>query len=322
MSGGLIWIYMELFKGIDLAAMSHEPEKLVMPDKVPNRVCHIDADFLAYQVTYDDEKALSEMKHNWDVSVEKMRLMSGSETVKLHLTPTGSDKGGRYDIAMLKEYQGNRKDKPKPKFLNIIREWAHKERAAILHMNCEADDGMSIAQYKAIAEGNRNLSIIATKDKDLTMVPGLMLDWDTGEITDCVDSFGYIMLDDYKSQKKIRGRGWKYFWAQMLTGDQADNISGLPKVYLPQYLTTGKPKPCGPVMAYDILLDATTNKQAFELVKSLYQACGKHQGFTNYRDGSTIKWGQAFLSEAQLLWMRRDVNMNDVAKWLIEFGVK
>lgn len=310
--------------GVDLSKLSHpKEEKFPIRETVPGRVVHIDADFLAYQVSYDDEKSISEMRGNCDTVVEKMRLMAGAESVQLHLTPKDSDKGDRYNLALLKEYQANRKDKPKPKFLHVIREWMHKERGALLHMDCEADDGMSMAQYKAIAEGTPELSVIATKDKDLCMVPGLQLNWDTGEITDTKDDpFGFIRLhvmDNKQKTKKVVGRGWKFFWAQVLMGDPADNISGLPMCYLPEYLSaSGKPKKVGPVLAYEILENVKTNKEAFEIVRELYKVCDENEPFVNWRDGSPIGFGQAFLSEASLLWMRRVNSPTDVLDWIKE----
>lgn len=310
------------FKGVDLSKLQYkEPQQFSIIPTVPGRTVQIDADFLAYQVSFDDEKTLSEMKSNCDAAVEKMRLMSGAEFVTLHLTPKGSDKGGRYDLALLKEYQANRKDKPKPKFLHVMREWMHKERDAELHMTCEADDGMSMAQYAALAAGTPELSVIATKDKDLCMVPGLQLNWDTGEMTNTDDPFGWIILhemDNKSKTKKIKGRGWKYFWAQMLTGDTADNISGLPKVCTLAHCPTGKFKACGPVLAYEILSTITNNKDAFIKVRDLYKDCGEHHGFVNYRDGKEISFGHAFQSEAQLLWMRRENKQSDALDWMKE----
>lgn len=308
--------------GVDTSKLKHqEAEKHVIAKQVPGRTVHIDADFLAYQVSYDDEKTFAEMKSNCDTAVEKMRLMSGSEHVMLHLTPKGSDKGGRYDVALLKEYQANRKDKPKPKFLHHMREWMHKERDAKLYMHCEADDGMSMAQYAMIAAGTPELSVIATKDKDLCMVPGLQLNWDTGEMTNTDDPFGWLILHESESKsktKKIKGRGWKYFWAQMLTGDTADNIQGIPKVCDLRYCPTGKYKACGPVLAYEILAPITTNQEAFRVVRDLYKEYGDKIGFVNYRDGTPVLYGHAFQSEAQLLWMRREEDKSDALKWMKE----
>jgi len=305
--------------GVDLSALEEEKKpKMIVPKTVKGRIVHIDADFLAYQVSADNKKSIQEMRHNCDARIEKLRLMAGAEHTTLHLTPNGSDKGGRHDAALLKEYQGNRKNKAKPKLLNAMRTWMHQERGAVLHPNVEADDGMAMEQYRMISEGRHNLTVIASKDKDLTMVPGLQLDWDTGEISDTNGSpFGHLTIDSYGAQKKLRGRGTIFFWAQMLMGDTADHISGLPKVYDPQFLN-GKPKQCGPMMAHEILSTVKNDKEAFALVKKLYKLCGEHQGYVNYRTGEPITYGEAFLSEARLLWMRRKESMDDVVDWITE----
>lgn len=316
---------MAKINGLDLSELEFDaPKGLVPPKIVPGRVVHIDADFLAYQVSADTDgtNTVEKMKHNHDSAVTRIRLMAGAEEAVLHLTPSQDKdnelaKGGRYQAAIQKEYQGNRKGKEKPKYLHLMRQWMHDHRGAIMHYDIEADDGMSICQYKAIAAGESNKSIIATADKDLCMVPGLMLNWQDYTITDIDDPFGYIYLDSNKSTKKLKGRGWKFFWAQMLMGDTADNIQGLPKVYDPRFLT-GKPKACGPVMAFDILNPITTNKEAFETVRDLYKMCGEEQGFFNYRDQSPADYGSVFMSEAQLLWMRREPSIDDALNWLQE----
>lgn len=309
--------------GIDTAKIEHDdPSKFNILPTVAGRVIQVDADFIAHQVSYDDEKTLAEVQEYATNIVERLRLMAGAETAVLHLTPTGSNKGDRGNQAMLKPYQEQRKGKEKPPMLDVIRTWMHKERGAIMHMDCEADDGMATAQYEAIAAGNRDLSVIASRDKDLCIVPGLQMDCATGEINDTKEDFGFLRLDlvGEKKTKKVVGRGWKFFWAQMLMGDAADNISGLPKVCLPQYIKK-KPKACGPVMAFDILAPVESNKEAFLLVRDLYKACSKEFPFKNYRDDKTIPYGDAFLSEARLLWMRRSIDKDDVVTWMTEHCV-
>ena len=311
--------------GIDVSKLGHVEKEIGIP-VVPGRVVHIDGDFLAYMVAYDDSKTIEAMKHNCDVKADKIRRMAGAETMQIHLTPKESNKGGRYDIALLREYQTGRKGKPKPRYLHLIRAYMHDTFGGIQHVTCEADDGMAMAQYDAIKAGKRNLSVIATKDKDLCMVPGLQVDWDTGEITDTTDDFGYIRLADDKTAKKIRGRGWKMFWAQMLTGDTADNISGLPMCCDLDYLPRGKYKKIGPVLAYEILSPVKTNKEAFKIVKNLYalyNTAANEEGsefkpFADWRDGRLLTAGEAFVSEAQLLWMRRCHDPKDVINWLME----
>lgn len=316
-----------IIDGVDLSTLEHDvPKDIVAPPMVKGRVAHIDADFLAYQVSAvpkGEERTLAQMKHKHDMAVERIRLMAGAEKTILHLTPKQADedlyKGGRYNAAIQREYQGNRKNKEKPKLLHVVRNWMHEERGAMMHYDIEADDGMAIAQYDAIKSGNRDKSIIATADKDLLMVPGLMLDWNNYSITDTDenDHFGFLTLDSSKTTKKLKGRGWKFFWAQMLMGDTADNIQGLPLVCDPRFLK-GKPKACGPVMAYDLLNDVKTNREAFELVRDLYKFCGEHCGYVNYRDQSPVEYGDVFMSEAQLLWMRRKHDISDALDWLQE----
>lgn len=340
-----------LINGIDLDGLAHEASDLVIPEPVKGRVLHIDADFLAYMTTAEradgtDTKTWDDMKHNAEEAIHTLKALAGATALHLHLTPSTSDKGGRFEIARLKPYQGNRIDKPKPRYLGIMREWLAKEFPGTLHQLCEADDGMSSAQYASIKEhGHSELSIIASKDKDLRMVPGLHLDWDAGSIHSSGTEFGYIELVG----GKLKGYGQKFFWAQLLMGDTADNISGLPKltgnwmnVYKPTKETLIAQKiaddpdlgtsatglrarkkladrsagPCGPVMAYNILQPVTSNVEAFALVKAMFKSYGEQIGFIHYNVKDDVTWQDAFLSEAKLLWMRRDKhNPNCVVQW-------
>jgi hypothetical protein len=347
---------MATINGIDLDGLAHDASSISIPNKVKGRTVHIDADFLAYQVTAtkedgSDEKTYEDMQHNAEVAVQTLLDLAGAEYVHLHITPATSNKGGRYDIALQKAYQGNRIDKPKPRYLGIMREWLAKRYQGTLHQFCEADDGMSSAQYKALSEGNANLSVIASKDKDLCMVPGLHLDWDTGEIINCDDPFGYVYMHETKSGKKLKGFGWKFFWAQMLTGDPADNIQGLPalpgrwmnllkptnetrkaqeilwgpnsnpaqKEKAKAMLDSRKPGSCGPATALLILDQLTNNRDAFNNIRGLYKEHGENVGFKHYDTGADLHWGHVFASEAKLLWMRREAhNENCVLNWLKE----
>ncbi|QWY83420.1 putative 5'-3' exonuclease protein [Rhizobium phage RHph_X3_9] len=341
--------------GLDLEGLAHEADKIEFPPMVKGRTVHIDADFLAYQVSAekeDDPKTYEDMQHNAEVAVETLRGLAAAEYVHMHLTPSTSNKGGRYDLALQRPYQGNREDKPKPRMLNIMRQWLADRYPGTLHQFCEADDGMAAAQYAAIRDGRYDLSIIASKDKDLSMVPGWHLEWDTGNIIEAED-FGRVWIVEKKSAlgqitKKLKGYGRKWFWAQMLIGDTADHIQGLPKVpgavmnriqpTLPitaafktlqdekatdkqrekatKILNERKPMACGPATAIKLLDMMGDHKQAFAAVKGLYEMYGAEVGFVNYRDGSPVAWQQAFLSEAQLLWMRRDaLNPNCVVNY-------
>lgn len=347
--------------GIDLDGLAHDASALELPPVVPGRVVHIDADFLAYQCSAEkadgtDTKTLEDMKHNAGVAVRTLRDLAGAESVHLHLTPSTSDKGQRYTLAILKEYQANRADKEKPRYLNVIRNHLAQVFPGTLHQFCEADDGMSSSQYASIASVGRTTSVIASKDKDLSMVPGLHLDWDRGCIHHADTDFGTIWIDEKRSAsgvvtKKLRGLGQKFFWAQLLMGDPADNISGIPKVpgdvlnvinptkavqnanlvlkspnanpaqkeRAQRTLDERKAGACGPVITSELLKNVRNNKQAFEFCRYLYQSAGEKLGFVHWQTLEAVPWQKVFVSEMQLLWMRRNKDdPNDVIKWLGE----
>jgi len=316
------------------------------PDTVPGRVLHIDGDFLAYQVSADDTKSVDTMMHNHDVAVETLRLLAGAESAVCHLTASHGDKGGRYDIAIQREYQVSRKGKEKPKQLHTIKSWMEHSRGAVNHVHQEADDGLCQALVNAPSP---ELAVLVSKDKDLQMCSGLHLDWDTGEL-ELVDGFGYVELDRSKSTPKIVGKGTAYFWAQMLTGDGADSIQGLPKLpgstmnalkptkaiqkaldtlqdstatskqfeKAQKTLAERKPAACGPVIAWEILKKLKTDKQAYTVLKTLYKKYGEEVGYTHWKTGEPAKWQDVFISEAKLLWMRRAPDEDDVIKFFKE----
>lgn len=308
-------IDLEALFGVKASDIASQLDPTTYPDVVAGRVLNIDGDFLAYQVSYDDERPITEMMHNHDVAVETLRLLAGAESVVLHITGSDGDKGNRYNIALQKEYQGNRNGKVKPKHLHTIKSWMVHKRGAISHVTQEADDGLCQANAAAVAAGTPELSVLVSKDKDLQMCPGYHLDWDTGELT-YVDGFGQIVLDRSKSSPKVIGKGTSFFWAQMLSGDAADNIKGLPS-----FEANGKRKPCGPVAVMSLLENIKNDKEAFELIKGLYKDHGEAVGFKDYRDDSDVHWSKVFVSEAKLLWMRRNVGENDVIKFFKEVCV-
>jgi len=305
----------EIF-GIDLDTLeAHDSRQY--PDRVPGRVLHVDSDFVAYQVSADGEKTFAEMCHNADVLFETLRLMAGADATQLHLTPSHSNKGYRHAAAIQKEYQGNRKDRQKPLLLNAVRTWMHQERGAIMHVMQEADDGLAQRMYHAERLGTGDKTVLCSLDKDLLMVPGLHMNWHTGEICPVSsirgDRFGWIKLDRSKSSPKVLGRGTKFFWAQMMMGDTADNIQGLPKVWL-----GSKWGPAGPVATHSLLKDIPDDKIAFHGLRAQYQMYGDKFGFKHWETGEDVDWSAVFVSEAKLLWMRRKEVENDVVDWFSE----
>lgn len=257
---------------------------------VPGRVLHVDGDYLAYWAGGIDNLAVCR-----EVALNKMEALkaaSQSESILVHLTDPASSKADRYIIAEVKPYQEQRSGKGKPQHWAAMREYlGHScfDFKSKTWSEREADDGM--AYCCAIAE-----SAIAAKDKDMRMLPGVHVNWDDFEIT-VVKPGDYSVLDS-----KGKQYGLKWFWLQMLHGDTADNIPGLPK-----YINDkGKEALCGEKTAQRLLDMADNNEEVGKLVEGLYA------GYYG------LDWPQRLLEQALLLWLRRDrgATIRDVAQVL------
>lgn len=131
----------------------------------------------------------------------------------------------RYDIAKTKPYKAQRGDKPKY-YDQLYDEVLKKYNCMIATNRREVDDELGILQTKAIMEGNE--TIICTSDKDLRQIPGTHYNLDTKEIYQ-VGREGTLSI----RKKKVYGTGLKWFYAQMLLGDTADNIPGVKAKNIP-----------------------------------------------------------------------------------------
>lgn len=303
---------------------------LTLPDVVPGRVLQLDSDILAYHVSFDTETTMEEAIGNYKAEVSKFEALAGAEYSHHHVTGSGSSKGGRFEAAIQKPYQGNRDGKPKPPLVGPMREWIRDYYGsnASYNIDAEADDSMCIAQQKAIDAGERELSVIWSADKDLLMMEGLHLCNDTFNIVD-VRGYGGLRLDRSKSTPKIRGWGTAMFWAQLLTGDTADNVQGLVHLtgemlnkYKPNkavekcngdpdrlaaLAVKRTPASCGAVTVADILGPCRNDKEAALRVIELYQSA--------YGED----WQRILRSEMQLLWMRRwSTDENDFRRFMTE----
>lgn len=364
--------------GVDAATVaSLQPQADQYPKTVAGRVAHIDADFMAYQVSAESNaeldpadptprKTLEDMLHNAKQAVDHIRRLAAAERAVLHTTHQ-SNKGGRDHTAILKPYQANRADREnRPEHLDTIREFLGAgvgDTTGVFegrnHTQQEADDGMTQALY-----ADFDNAILCSADKDLYMVPGLKLDMTSSEITRQDNHFGFIEIKEMGGgtrpdgtkkpvTKKVVGRGTKFFWAQCLMGDAADNISGLPEcpgrmwqaysgtaAYRDTYAQwvatndktvadkmdkklsqlTAKTKKCGPVLTLDLLKDARNDLECYNIVRTCYVTLVKEHGyeFKHWRTGEVVTPTQALFSEMKLLWMRRTKDENDVLHWLKE----
>lgn len=245
---------------------------------VQGRTLILDSDFPAYQAAAT-VKRLETAITRFQTLVETERFVVGAEFVEVHLTPTGCNKCRRYDYPTVKPYQGQRTG-PKPALLQPLRsaiqthEWPDNW-AVFGWMDREADDGMIM---RGLLHGDNG--IISSGDKDLCLTSGPYWIIDEGRLNIIENRFGWIKPSETPSgTKKVLGHGTKFFWAQMLMGDSADNVKGIIQFNRAN---------CGPVAAWDILKNVQTEDEAANLVLRAYS-----------------KIQQDPLAEAQCLWLRR-----------------
>lgn len=109
------------------------------------------------------------------------------------------DNNFRYNI--FPDYKINRKDKPKPKWLEQVREHL------VVNWNAEIVDGYEADDALAINRSPE--SIICSIDKDLLQIPGEHYNFVKRE---------QMVVDEFT--------GWYNFYTQCLVGDPGDNIKG------------------------------------------------------------------------------------------------
>ena len=123
--------------------------------------------------------------------------------------PLSDSRCWRHDLAVTKEYKGNRGDKPilymeAKRFL--VQNWG-----AVIAGGMEADDALAMEAMSCERQGRP--CVICSVDKDLLTIPGLHFNFIAGE---------WAMVDPVD--------GYRRLMKQVLTGDRVDNVPGLPKV--------------------------------------------------------------------------------------------
>lgn len=295
--------------GADLE--NEEPVKRERPAEVAGRVVHVDGDMIAYSCAGNDDTAPSEARQRALQKIELFRVMSGATSAVVHVTSPGCSKGERYLIATLQPYQGKRSTGRRPKNHQYLMDWLlafkngpDKPFRVKVWSSREADDGMAACAYAARPD---QPVVIASKDKDMRMYPALHINWDSLEIV-------HVKPGDFEVVSPTTGKifGSKWFWLQMLQGDSADHIPGLPH----WWTTNAKGDPVAKLMgektAEKLLASCKNNAQAFAEVYGLYQ--------DYYMQGCGYSAEEAddrFCEQAALLWMRagREALVDDFATY-------
>lgn len=247
------------------------------------RTLYADGDGLAYYCAGNDDTLASEARSRVRNKLESWRLASGAERVVILLTGSGGHKGHRYAIARAKPYQGQRANSRRPKNWKPLRDSLELGTfgTTLLDFDREADD-----RFGQFGYADPDSTVIATQDKDMRMVPGFHINWVDNRMV-------FLPPGTYDMVHNGLQFGLKWFWLQMLHGDTADFIPGLPKVGI-----GGKLKLCGEVTAGNLLAAATTTEEAGRLVSHAYHSY--------YGD----RWLVEMAEQACLLWMRTGKDAN------------
>jgi len=268
-----------LVKAAAVAAESCPQARVIVPDVVAGRTVHVDGDYLAYRCAGGAECPPGIARQNVRDKVQALMEMSGSMWAEVHLSMPGGSKGERYLIATVKPYQQQRTHAGRPVNWEMLRGYLEDYDGGLFSVvqwrDREADDGMALSSWQ-IEDPVRN-TVIASPDKDMRMLAGLHIDFHDYTLTE-VPEGSYELIG---ANGLVYGHKW--FWLQMLAGDAADNIPGLPRA---------EGKLCGEKTAAKYLAGTTGNGEAFEVVSRLY------------RGTYDAMWADALVEQSALLWLR------------------
>lgn len=228
----------------------------------------VDADGLIYSSSYKSETAEDALAKCKEY-VYNIYLNTNADLSTGFLTSSSQ----RYEIATTKEYKGNRKLLEKPSYFKLLFEYLKDEFNFKVMPQTEADD-LCISTYMKYKDTYN--CIISSPDKDLKQIEGTFYNPKTYKI-------------EYISQEQADYN----FYYQMLVGDTADNIVGVPGI--------GKVKAAA-------ILDNITPDLYFNNVLAVYQSYYKIPNLAYYH----------FSENYLLLFLRRnlelDLNLNILNK--------
>lgn len=249
---------------------------------VPGRVLLVDGDALCYTCAGRDDTDPAQARTNVRDRIERALRASGSERAIVLVTARGSHKGHRYAVARVKPYQGQRSSGRRPKNWEYLRGLVESgvpgHDTDVTHI-AEADDLFRKYGHQL---GWANV-VHHTQDKDMRQIPGWHLTWDDFYMVHAPLGTWALTAHD-----KVYGRKW--FWLQMLHGDTADNIPGLPKMTKPD----GRQALCGPATA-EKLLEGCDDEAAAKAVV-----------VNQYREYYGERWPENLLEQGILLWLRQN----------------
>lgn len=219
---------------------------------------------------------------------------------------TDSAKNFRLNLAIQRKYKGTRKSE-KPPFFYESRDFMINHLGAILSDGEEADDLLTTHlwehQFNGLIENGIELGsathkelarfVMVSKDKDLAISPGWHYSISERKLH-WVTPLGELLPQwNGDKLKKLRGTGLKFFYSQILQGDQVDNYTGIPRMRLKDI--------------YDLLEPCKSERELYNATLSAYRKkYGEEAYIANYRGGGKfLKPYEIMHEQGRLAHMQR-----------------
>ena len=288
-----------------------------------------DSDCVAYwSAATCDNQALRTATRRCDIRMNQILDECQAEHQRGFLT---GENNFRDSLATLQRYKGNRYDSagrrilPQPKWLKECRQYLIDNWGAELVQGEEADDALSYtaAEFRReILENPKSKYkkvIISSIDKDLWINSGDHHNQNTGKLDHVTEDLVPMLVEintsktTGKKSTKVSGIGMMFFYAQLLMGDSADWIKGLPTVTneMKKRWPSIRKGGCGAMAAVHVLDGCETHEDALERVWFCYESYWTQNSYTQWDNPKKIfKAGtdtaiKQFMEQGRLLWMRQ-----------------
>lgn len=251
-------------------------------------------------------------------SISKFLAESNCQSV---LIAMGGPTNFRTDLHLPNAYKGSRKDLAKPLSLYEVRDYVTKAYPSVISDGEEADDILS--KYQFMSYQNRERRIVAcTLDKDARGTPGYLYNPNESYLT-FIEGLGYLSRTAKESSSgakkyKFYGEGRKWFYAQLLTGDKADDYFPC-DIYKQLNVNSIKAPLITDLKAFNYLKDCTTDKECWEVIANVYKGWYKDvKEWTDYA-GKTVKgdWIDILQLYVDVVHMRRFDNDRVIVKTVL-----
>lgn len=205
----------------------------------------------------------------------------------------------RNTIAVTHPYKGQR-TAAKPYHWRTVGDILQEDYGAYVVHGAEADDALSI-----FARLDPENTIIASRDKDLRIVPCFHYSWRCGEAqpevpVHYVEELGWVEARPYPSGGwKLVGEGLKFFYGQVLVGDTVDNYKGCPGI--------------GPQKAFGILSSCSSEMDLWEATYRTYIAkLGQEEGLRLLLENARLAW---LLDKGEVTYDANNIHISPQCLW-------